>query len=147
MSTTNGRNVADGGAWLRAKRYSALKLSFMPFVVIWKENKNKKEMFSTFKNKNKTKKWNCILPVGFESRVTLFQWKRIDFCDPPMYRWDLYECTKGSQILFALIIYIILSWLTCSYGEKKKNIKAIQISYIKAMWVFIWFLWLDKWVL
>lgn len=45
--------------------------------------------------------------------------KRSDFCDPYVQMglvvWMCYYgCTKGSQILFALIIYIILSWLTCS---------------------------------
>lgn len=36
----------------------------------------------------------------------------------------------GSGILFVLLIKVLLSWLTCSPGEK--NIKAIQICYIKA---------------
>lgn len=34
-----------------------------------------------------------------------------------MYKWDecaTFGCAKGSPILFVLVIYIILSWLTCS---------------------------------
>lgn len=39
-------------------------------------------------------------------------------------------CTKGSQILFALVIlrYIVMAYL---FLRRKKNIKAIQVSYIK----------------
>lgn len=66
----------------------------------------------------------------------------------PMYRWDLlYECAimnvqKGLR--FCLRLSFTLYCHGLPVPKEKKNIKAIQISYIKAMWVFIWFLWLDK---
>lgn len=78
--------------------------------------------------------WNSIVPVGFESIVTVCDWRKQEPVTSCTDGCQMCECTirdvqKGLRFCLRLSFYVILSWLTCSWGEKK-NIKAIQVSYI-----------------
>lgn len=56
----------------------------------------------------------CVVPDGFESRVT-GRFEEEVSVRPGCEDWmNVLTWKKGSWVLFAFLICIILSWLTCS---------------------------------
>lgn len=90
-------------------------------------------------------------------RRTCWLWVKRRLVSAKKKKWFLWPvCTDGTCCMNVLWMYKRVSNFVCAYHlhyivmaylflRRKKNIKAIQISYIKAMWVFIW-LFVSRWI-